>query len=228
MFKPVSSSSAGNCYLMPGLIIEAGISIAAIRKASGFSLSGRECLVSHEHGDHSKAVKDLIKAGVNCWMSAGTAEALGVAGHRVKIMEAGKQYQVGGWQVVPFDVVHDAAEPFGFLLAKGDEKWAFITDTAYVSVKMGKGLTGIAIEANYCPEILADNVAAGRIGTAQKNRLLFSHFSIDNVLEFLKANDLSRVREIHLLHLSNGNSNAEEFKAKVQAAAGKPVMVAAA
>lgn len=59
-----------------------------------------------------------------------------------------------------------------------------------------------------------------------KKRLLRSHFSLENVKKFLAANDLSRVREIHLLHLSDGNSDAAMFKAEIEQLTGKPVYVA--
>ena len=57
-FKPIASSSRGNCYLVrsdgvPDLLIEAGISIKKIREAlwrNGTSLSSLAgCLISHEH-----------------------------------------------------------------------------------------------------------------------------------------------------------------------------------
>lgn len=59
-----------------------------------------------------------------------------------------------------------------------------------------------------------------------KNRLLTSHFSLENVKEFLKANDLSQVREIWLLHLSDGNSDQVRFKREIMELCGKPVYVA--
>jgi phosphoribosyl 1,2-cyclic phosphodiesterase len=61
---------------------------------------------------------------------------------------------------------------------------------------------------------------------AMRPRLLRSHFSLENVLEFLRANDLSKVEEIWLLHLSQSNSSEELFKKEVQAATGKPVFIA--
>jgi len=38
----------------------------------------------------------------------------------------------------------------------------------------------------------------------------------------LKANDLSKCREIHLLHLSDGNSDEQLMRQKVEAATGIP------
>jgi len=75
------------------------------------------CLVGHEHADHSKAAPDLMRAGINCYMSAGTAEALGLNGHRVRVVKALEQFTLGAWTVLPFEAIHDAREPLGFLVA---------------------------------------------------------------------------------------------------------------
>jgi phosphoribosyl 1,2-cyclic phosphodiesterase len=64
------------------------------------------------------------------------------------------------------------------------------------------------------------------VSKALKSRLLKSHFSLENVKQFLRANDLSRVREIWLLHLSDGNSDAERFKREVMELTGKPTYIA--
>ena len=50
--------------------------------------------------------------------------------------------------------------------------------------------------------------------------------SLETCKKFLAAQDLSAVKAIHLLHLSDGNADAELFKREVQALTGKPVYVA--
>jgi hypothetical protein len=45
-----------------------------------------------------------------------------------------------------------------------------------------------------------------------------SHFEIDNLKDFLINSDLSQVKEIVLLHLSDGNSNAKVFQKKISEA----------
>ena len=50
--------------------------------------------------------------------------------------------------------------------------------------------------------------------------------SLENFIEFLRANDMSRVRQIYLLHLSDGNSDAEGFKRRVQQETGAEVYIA--
>ncbi len=229
--KALASGSTGNCYRVTDgkspLLIECGLSWKEIQQGLGFKTSDLiGCLISHEHQDHCKAVVNVMRAGINCYMSAGTADALGIDGHRVCFAKALQQQQVGSWSMLPFGVEHDAAEPLGFLLANGDgDKLLYATDTYYIRYKF-RGLTHIMVECNYDLDILQRNVTDGLVPLAVKNRVLKSHFSLANVKGFLKANDLSAVREIWLIHLSDSNSDAERFKNEIQALTGKPVYVA--
>lgn len=228
---PLASGSRGNCYWVTDgstpLLLEAGIRFQDIRKGTGFRVSEiAGVLISHEHQDHSKAVRDVMKAGIDCYMSAGTAEALGISGHRLHIIQARQQFQLGSWAVLPFETQHDAAEPLGFLLANQyGEKLLYATDTYYIRYRF-RGLTHIAVECNYSMDILRANIEAGLVEPALKKRILKSHFSLEHVKEFLKANDLSQVKEIWLLHLSDRNSDAELFKREIMELTGKPVYVA--
>lgn len=227
----LGSSSKGNCCrLMAGgspLLLEAGLPWKQIQQGCGFQTSELAgALITHSHMDHAKAVPDLLKAGIDCWMSTGTAEALGASGHRVHVVRALEQFKVGEWTVLPFDAVHDAPEPLNFLLThRSGVKAAYITDTAYCKYRF-QGLTHVLIEANYSLDILNENVANGSVPAELKKRLLKTHMSIETCKEFLRANDLSRVEAIYLLHLSDGNSDAERFKREVQELTGNEVYIA--
>src|SRR5690606_25201550 len=116
-------------------------------------------------------------------------------GHRVKYIQAKKQFQIGTWTILPFDTQHDVAEPLGFLLSNtSGDKLLFATDTYYIRYKF-KGLTHIMIECNYSLDILNENIAAGRVPQVMKKRLMRSHFSLENVKDMLQANDLSKLQE---------------------------------
>lgn len=228
--KVLASSSRANAYRISdgktALLLEAGLSYKELQRALGFKTTELTAvLITHEHKDHSRAVADLAKAGIDCYMSAGTKEALGLSGHRIHELWPRVQTQIGTWTVLPFETQHDAAEPLGYLLASGQEKLLFATDTYYIRYKFNE-LTHIMVECNYAADILQENVEAERIPAALKQRLLQSHFSLANVKEFLRANDLSKVEEIHLLHLSDGNSDEARFKREIQELTGRVVMVA--
>lgn len=227
----IGSSSKGNAYLISDghtpLLFECGVNFRQIQKATGFktsSLAG--CLITHEHKDHCASIKDVLRAGIDCYMSPGTAEAIGIEHHRIKTVQSKKPFKLGSWTILPFDVQHDVSEPYGYLLAnKNGDKLLFATDTYYIKYKF-KGLTHIMVECNYSLEILNENIESGRVPKIMKRRLLRSHFSLENVKDFLNANDLSNVKEIYLLHLSNNNSDEKLFKEEIQAITGKPVYIA--
>ncbi|QVY60961.1 MBL fold metallo-hydrolase [Cytobacillus gottheilii] len=226
----IASGSKGNCYRVTDghtpLLLECGINYKEIQRAFNFRLSEvAGCLITHEHGDHSKSIKDVLKSGINCYMSNGTADALKVDHHRIKRVNSLQQFQIGTWTIKPFDVQHDVSEPFGFLLAnEAGEKLLFATDTYYIKYKF-EGLTHIMVECNYSRDILVQNIIDGRLPKVMKKRLEQSHFSLENVKEFFKANDLSKVQEIWLLHLSDTNSNEDLFKREIQALTGKLVFI---
>lgn len=231
LLKVLGSSSKGNSYLLVSeeetLILECGIKYKDILKGLDFNTSKViAALITHEHQDHSKAIKDILKTGIDIYASKGTLEACGATGYRRHIIKAEEQFKVGGFTILALEAQHDAAEPLAFLIQhKEGHKIAFITDSYYCRYKFSN-LNYIMIECNYSEEILDENVRNGYIPKALEKRLRKSHFSLENVKGFLKANDLSKVKEIVLLHLSDGNSNAELFKTEIEKLTGKPVYIA--
>lgn len=229
-FQSLASSSAGNAYRVTDgkttLLLEAGVRFSDLRKALNYRISQLGgCLLSHCHGDHSKAVLELMKAGVDVYSSHGTFSTLNISSHRAKSIRAMKQFAIGSWTILPFDVRHDVEEPLGFLLANQEgEKLVFITDSYYCPYTFSD-ITVLAVECNYSLRILDANIASGRVHPAMRPRLLRSHFSLENVKDFLRANDLSKLQEVHLLHLSDSNSDEELFKREVQQITGKPTYV---
>lgn len=227
----LGSSSAGNAYRISDgqthLLLEAGFPYKSLQRALEFRISEISgCLISHEHGDHSKAAKDIMKAGINIYTSQGTADALKLSGHRLKPIKAHEQFVIGTWTIKAFEIEHDAEEPLGFVIANtAGDKLVFLTDTYYCRYRFA-GLTHIMVEANYSLDIVNQRVAAGDLHPAQKKRLLRSHFGLEHVKGFLRANDIRAVQEIWLLHLSDGNSDAARFKQEIQETTGKLVHVA--
>ncbi len=234
-FEVLASSSAGCAYRLSGggaaapLLLEAGLRFEDIRRGLGFRVSELAgCLVTHAHGDHSKAIVDVAKAGIDVYASRETFAACpGVPKHRQQVVEAEEEFVVGDWIVMPFATVHDSPGSLGFLIGspKG-HRLLFLTDSAY-SPKTFEGLTHVAAEANFSEEILRANAAAGHLDAARYKRVNSTHLSIERLVEMLRANDLSRVEEIHLLHLSSSNSDEAAFKRLIEREFGIPCFVAA-
>ena len=218
------TGSSGNLYRVDDLLIEAGMPIKQIKKALDYKLSHISgCLISHSHGDHTCAAKDIMKAGIDCYCSQDTSNELGLSSHRAHILESGKQVQIGTWAIKPFDLVHDVP-CLGFLLARGEEKVLYVNDTNYIPYRF-RGLTHIMIGVSYDSEILIDNITCGYLNLEAGKRILKNHMSLQTAKGFFNANDMSQVKEIYLLHLSDGNSNAENFKCEIQGLTGRPVYI---
>lgn len=229
--KVLGSSSKGNCYLLQSqeetLVLECGIRYKDILKGLNFNLKNVVgCLVTHEHKDHSKSISDLMENGIHVFTSAGTIKALNLPeSYKLIPIESEKQIQLGGFTVLPFHTQHDAAEPLGFLIQhRGMGKLVFATDTYYIEYKF-IGLNHILVECNFDNEILSENIKKGLIPKNLQNRLIKSHFSLENVKGFLKASELDAVRDIVLIHLSDSNSNAAQFKSEIERLTGKPVYI---
>ena len=223
-----ASGSSGNCYtVIDGqtvVMLDCGLPFRRIERLTGFLLP-TAVFVTHEHKDHSKAAQDFMRRGVDAYMTAGTAAALGIeAQHRLHILNPMEQTTVGRITVSAFPTQHDAREPCGFLLDDGDDRVLYATDTYYIKYQF-PGVTKMLIEANHSYKILEENVGAHILNKSLAERLIKSHFSIENVLAFLRANDLSKVKEIWLIHLSDGNADAGKFARMVEAATGKPVYI---
>ena len=215
-FESLASSSHGNAYIVSDsdtrILLECGVSHKQLQKLAGFSLSDiKACLVSHEHKDHAKCVDELIKRGMEVYMSYGTAQAL--ENESVTLIEHMEQFNVGSFDIVPFTTFHDAAEPLGFLIKSriDGDVLAFATDTVNLRYKF-PGLNILAIEANYDRKILD---RCEKLPEKVRHRITNSHMEIDTLCDYLRSLDLSECREIHLLHLSDAMSDEGGFLRKV-------------
>lgn len=231
--ETLGSSSAGNCYRLRSggrsLLLECGLPWKEIRRGLNFETTNLDgCLCSHFHNDHARSLRDLLKNGVNVYASPETFEHAGRANHHrsVQIGHSLMPWSIGEtWRVRAFEVVHDAEGALGFEVCDDTgDTLVFLTDTAYCKYRFHR-INVLMIEANYSETILAANVESGCIEPARAKRVRENHMSIGRVLDFIKANDMSKCRAIHLLHGSDGNSDSELFKRLVQEATGIPTFV---
>ena len=233
-YTSLASSSAGNCYIVDDgqtkLMIDCGITRGAVRKRSGCTLADfAGCLITHEHNDHSKIVPELLKSGMNVYMSEGTALALelddGLLAMAKKVQH-NVPVQIGTFHVVPFTTYHDAAEPLGFLIQSMVDGEILIHATDTVNLRYHfPAATIIGIEANFDSCILAQST---KLPKKTIHRIQNTHMEIDTLCDILRGRDLSRCREIHLLHMSDSHAAEEEFIYKVRRAVPHGIQVTAA
>lgn len=224
----LNSGSTGNGYVLQNgteaLVIECGVPRQDCLAALGWRTSHvAGCLLTHEHGDHAKYVRDYAQL-MPVYTSHGTAEALGQ--ERMHILEPLRTVHLGGFSVRPIPAQHDAAEPFAYLIDHpGMGRLLFATDTYYLRYRIPH-LNHLMVECNYSLPILNANIEAGLVPAALKERTLNSHMSLEHLREMLAANDLTHVAQIVLIHLSARNADKSAFCREIIAATGKPTIAA--
>jgi len=233
---PLGSSSAGNAYHVTdgetALLLDAGLSFKEIQRGVNYKVSQlKGCLITHHHGDHIKGLKELASKGIDVYISQGTINELGYNHYRFNVVQAFQDFKIGTWTIIPFDVHHDVDEPLGYLLInKLGETLLFATDTYYIKYKFS-GITHLLIECNYSQDLVKERMELApeserEVMKARYKRLLRSHMSLENLKDFIRANDLSKLKEVWLIHLSDGNSDERLFKEEIQKLTGVPVYVA--
>lgn len=227
----LGSGSSGNCYVFKAsngtLLVEVGIAINEIKKGLNWKLGDiAGVIVSHRHNDHALSVKNLAELGIPVYALDDVLESHCIQdNHFCHTIEPMHGYKIGSFKVYAFDVAHDVP-CVGFIIEHPEMgKLMFATDTMMIEYKF-KGLNHIMIEANYSDKILDYNIEQGYINPAMKERLMGSHMELETTKGVLAANDLSRVRDIVLIHLSGNNSNGQEFKDEVERATGIPTYIA--
>lgn len=231
----LGSNSAGNGYIIQNdeeaIILECGIRYAEALKALDFNTAKVEgVFITHEHGDHAKYVRDYQAAGLHVYASHGTWGKIPQVPFVMKTaLTEGSKVQVGNFTVWAFGIKHDCAEPLGFLIHHPDTGHIlFATDTYYLPYTF-ENIRHWMIECNYRKDILDRNLPVEKsFGRVLRDRTLESHMSFEVCRDALKANDLRPARNIILIHLSDRNSHAAEFKRDMERETGKVVTIARA
>lgn len=222
----LATGSSGNCYRISdghtALLLDAGIPFKRIQQGLGFKTGDIDgCLITHRHGDHSKAIPELLRRGIPVYGPEDLKELFPA----VSVTVPHRMLHIQTLDITAFFVHHDVP-CYGYQLQSTvtGEKLLYITDTAYVDYTF-TGITHLLIEANYEQELIMDKVRAKQVSACLAERVIQTHMSIETLLQLLKANEMKTVSQIYLLHLSDSNSDAEKFKVQVQQQTGAEVYV---
>jgi len=183
-------------------MIECGLSYQDTRKRllainmTVNDLSG--CLVTHAHNDHCQCAFQLSRY-VPIYASEFTLSQLDLF-NEVNVNEW-KGFRVGDFSVYAFNVEHDIAGAYGYILYADDEWLLFINDTKFVEYDLSKfKFDYLMLECNYNDELI-------NVDEIRNRRTLNSHMALSTTLELAKKLSNDKLKEIYLMHLSNGNSN---------------------
>jgi phosphoribosyl 1,2-cyclic phosphodiesterase len=220
-FASLASGSDGNALVVEAdgtcLLVDCGLNLRDTeRRLARLGLEPaaiRGILVTHEHGDHAGRVFDFAAAhGTRVFLTYGSlvaleAEGRVVDGVRLSILTSRESLAVGGVEVRPFTVPHDAREPVQFVLSDGAARLGVLTDigigTPHV-VEMLSGLEALVLECNYDRDLLWN----GAYPRWLKERIAgpFGHLDNEDSARLLAALDRSRLKHVVAAHLSQQNN----------------------
>ncbi len=170
-FCSLYSGSTGNCLLIQSnetnILIDAGVSQKKISEAlASFNLDLTNIdaiLVTHEHSDHTMNVGSISKKyDIPVYCNLETLNAMPDQKNKINeknqiIFKNNKSFKINDFEILPFSIPHDAANPCGFNIFHDDKKISIATDIGHVDNTLISNLqcsSFILLEANYDPDIL--------------------------------------------------------------------------
>lgn len=128
--------------------------------------------------------------------------------------------------VKPFYSIHDAQEPVSFYIRdlKTNESLLFVTDTAYMPYKI-QNVNVLIVEYNYVKNVIDSNTKNDSLNLNLRNRIVKNHMSLETLLKALNQADLSNLKKIYVLHLSNANSQEKVILEAIQRQTGAIVEI---
>lgn len=194
-------------------------------------------VVTHEHDDHIGGVFPFIsRHGLHVWLTYGTWRAAAGAADadgppaNATIIDSHRAFCVGGIEVHPIPVPHDAREPVQFVFSDGDARLGVLTDTGSPTrhiVEMLSGVDALVLECNHDAAMLASGPYPGflkaRVGGP------YGHLSNEQAATLLGSLDRSRLKHVVAAHLSEKNNTPALAQAALAGALGcEPAWVAVA
>lgn len=211
----LGTGSKGNCYLLKNskevLVLDCGINYKEVIKKLDFNIKKiKGVLVTHEHQDHAKYIKNYLEAGIPVYGTASIKEKYKNY-YNLRVVKKFGEYKIGEFVVKAFDLPHDGTENYGYYIQHEEfGKMLYMTDFEYCRYNFKQtGINHILIEANYDDQYV--NIHAANYSHVRKG-----HCEITTTINFLKANYTEYLKNVILLHLSQANSNEVEFKQKVE------------
>ena len=211
----LASGSSGNSLYLESqrskILIDAGVSLRRISRSLqslGTSVEEIDAVVlSHEHGDHSRAV---AKMETPVYVCGAAAEVLRDRVTDLREFDSETPFRVKDLLITPFSVSHDARDPVGFTVSDGRSRVGAVTDIGRVTrlvVESLRNCDALVIESNHDREMLLEGPypwdLKQRIGGGD------GHLSNEESAELLGAVLHEGLRHVVLAHLSRSNNTPE-------------------
>ncbi len=235
----LGSGSSGNSAIVSSsrtrILVDAGFSCRQIfyrmKAVSADPHSLDAIVITHEHSDHVNGLFVLArKLKIPVFMTAATHHAWwrvtrdkydGEQLEKLETFSAGRSFQIGDIEVMPFTIPHDAVDPVGFTFRAEGIKLGVVTDLGYLPENVKhyvQGCDGLMIESNHDLEMLR----TGPYPWSVKQRVLSKkgHLSNEALAEFFSADYDGNAAYIVLAHLSEQNNHPEVARNAAERALG--------
>jgi phosphoribosyl 1,2-cyclic phosphodiesterase len=237
----LASGSSGNAALLESggtrLLVDAGLSRReTCRRLAALGIAPEPLdgiLISHEHTDHTSGLPALAsRARCTVFLTEPThqeiirilPECAGKTVDRVEYIEPGEPFAIGDFEVSPFSIPHDAADPVGYAFRAEGVKIALVTDLGYLPQVVKFHLRSadcLILESNHDLEMLK----VGPYPWSVKQRVMSrtGHLSNHIVAEFLSDPECfdARPRYLMLAHLSENNNTPDLARISAEEALGR-------
>lgn len=239
----LGSSSKGNSYLIEihrkdypnpfRIMIELGLDsekqLSQRLLNHGMSITNVDAfLITHEHLDHARLVKDFVKKGKKVY-APNTVFERHCEGIEIENKYVIKEQTIksitDGIKVYGFPLDHendDGSSTYNLGYIITIDNWfniLFVTDTKHIRFDLSEfQFNVIFIEANNTHRVIANALKNAqehndRLGTIHYSRVLKSHMLVEKTAKTLATFDLRKTDKIYLIHLSAFTQvNPYEFK----------------
>ncbi|MBA3679857.1 MAG: MBL fold metallo-hydrolase [Bacteroidetes bacterium] len=217
----LNSGSNGNCYYVgndkEAVLIDAGISCRETEKRMkrlGLAIeSVKAIFISHEHSDHIKGVEVLskkFKLPVYITNATLNNSQLNIGVQYIRTFRGYENIIVGDLTVKPFPKLHDAADPYSFIVSGNGINIGVLTDignACHHVIENFKNCHAAFLEANYDEELLE----TGGYPFYLKKRIRGGHGHLSNVqaLEIFTKHRSENLSHLLLSHLSRENNSPQ-------------------
>ena len=220
-FASLGSGSEGNALLVAAgetrVLMDCGFGLQdTLLRLGRLGVSAEQLsgvVVTHEHGDHICGVARLArKFNMPVWLTHGTLrsqpKAFADIAH-IHEIDPRQAFAIGGIEIIPYTVPHDAAEPVQFIFNDGARRLGVLTDAGCSTAHIEQALTGchaLVLECNHDCDMLANGDYPYNLKQRVGGRL--GHLSNRDAAGILGRVDASRLQHVVAAHLSRKNNTA--------------------
>ncbi len=221
-FASLGSGSRGNSLIVDAgvtkILLDCGFPVrTTLERLALLGVTPDEIsaiLVTHEHSDHIAGVfKFSGRYGIPVYLTHGTlmcAPRGKSALPECRQIDSHTPFEIGGLEIHPFPVPHDAREPVQYAFSDGARRLGVLTDTGSITqhiVDVLRVCDGLVLECNHDPDLLAESGYPMML----KRRISgnFGHLDNDQAAALLQKIETHQLQHIVAAHLSEQNNRPQ-------------------